>query len=51
MISFVELVAAAVCVVIAAYILLDEMIPMYLLAFAAIGVVAGLVVLPHWMDR
>lgn len=51
MINLVEVIAAALCVVIAAYVLLDELIPMYLLAFVAVGVVAGLLVLPDWMDR
>jgi hypothetical protein len=51
MISWLELVAAGLCFVIVAYVLLDGTVPIYLLMFVAVGIVAGLLVLPRWFDR
>ncbi|HLV34629.1 MAG TPA: hypothetical protein VKY59_05940 [Spirillospora sp.] len=51
MISWLELIAAGMCFVIVAYVLLDGIVPIYLLMFATAGIVAGLLVLPRWFDR
>jgi hypothetical protein len=51
MIGPLELATAVACVTLSIYVLMDGIVPLYLLAFVAVGVVAGLIVLPYWHDR
>ena len=51
MIDRVELAAAAFCLVIALYTLLNHAIPIYLLLLVATGIVTGILFLPSWYDH
>ncbi|MBZ0302056.1 MAG: hypothetical protein K8J31_20065 [Anaerolineae bacterium] len=51
MIDRIEFIAATLCIALAAYTLIGEAIPLYIMLFLAVGIITATLTLTHWFDR